>query len=94
MQTSPNRSRGRTMKAFPHIQIKHTEPPGTHKKIYHSGMDLRDYFAGLAMQGMLSDVKRCISIKEQAEYVGHSFGEEVSIQAYSHADSMMKQRLK
>ena len=45
-----------------------------------SGMDLRDYFAAKAMQGMMSDHTRDNSAREIADY------------AYEIADAMMKAR--
>jgi len=69
------------MKAFPHIEIKHTEPPGTTKKIYHRGLDLRDYFAAKAMQALLT---------KQAFFDHKKTGTAVS--AYIVADAMMGAR--
>ena len=39
------------MKAFPQAQFRGDEPVDTEE---HGGMDLRDHFAGLAMQGMIN----------------------------------------
>ena len=57
------------MKAFPHDSTN------------QYGMDLRDYFAGLAMQGMLAN-------SQQQEY----FDDNIAHLAYSLADAMMKAR--
>jgi hypothetical protein len=54
------------MKAFP-----------THKE---EGMDLRDYFAAKAMQGMMADHTR------------DNYPEEIAEHAYKIADAMMKAR--
>lgn len=40
-------------KAFPHIEIKNSGVPGLPKQVFHQGMDLRDYFAAKAMQGLI-----------------------------------------
>ena len=48
--------------------------------VNQDGMDLRDYFAAKAMQGMISDHTRDSSFREIADY------------AYQVADAMMKVR--
>lgn len=60
--------------------------------VLNEGMDLRDYFAAKAMQGVLSDMESRISIKEYAEANGRSFAKEVSVQSYDLADAMMEAR--
>jgi hypothetical protein len=59
------------MKAFPIC---------TNKGIFNDGMDLRDYFAAKAMQGLLSD-PNCDAPPERMANV-----------AYQVADAMMKAR--
>ena len=59
------------MKAFPN-------PNNTS----HHGMDLRDYFAAKAMQGILSDPDLAINNEKIAEW------------AYTLAEAMMKERKK
>jgi hypothetical protein len=62
------------MKAFP-----------THKE---EGMDLRDYFAAKAMQGLLANPK----LQEQILKTGGAFGGWIEESAYGMADAMMKVR--
>jgi len=59
------------MKAFPKLNEKQPS--------YQTGMDLRDWFAGLAMQGMLANP----NFGANKETVDH---------AYYMADAMMKAR--
>ena len=70
------------MKAFPQ---KYPQDPGRPwsqlANPVDSGMDLRDYFAGQALQGLLSTVKG----EEWIE-------DEVASVAYAVADAMMKAR--
>jgi hypothetical protein len=63
------------MKAYP-IMYKH---PTTGLIVEHEGMELRDWFAGVALQGMLADTKV------------NSYADTVQL-AYGMADAMMKQR--
>lgn len=56
--------------------------------------ELRDDFAGKAMQAMTTDMQRAISIKETARKHGISFSEEVALQSYDIADGMLKERIK
>jgi hypothetical protein len=60
------------MKAFPHI-LHQVQP-------YEPGMDLRDYFAAKAMQGIMSK-----------EHYDGSYAS-VAMYAYKCADEMMKAR--
>ena len=61
------------MKAYP-IMYKH---PTTGLIVEHEGMDLRDWFAGLAMQALIDN---------------DGLFSEIPTQAYELANSMMKQR--
>jgi hypothetical protein len=69
------------MKAFPHKVYIDTIDPTVQNPIIHEGMDLRDYFAAKAMQGMLRAPE-------------HMTGDLRSICqiAYFYADGMMKAR--
>lgn len=65
------------MKAYPYMH-KH---PTSGQTTESEGMDLRDYFAGMALQGLLT-----------AEIVGDYSNEHVAEIAYRIADVMMLQR--
>ena len=65
------------MKAFP-IYFKH---PTTGAIIEHQGMDLRDYFAGMAM----------LSMNLRKDYVDAP-ANVIAIDSYTLADEMIKQR--
>jgi len=64
------------IKAFPSVISIHNG------RQEHSGMDLRDYFSGLAMQGLLQH----IDVRNQ---ISQRFVAEIS---YEMADAMMKAR--
>jgi hypothetical protein len=66
------------MKAFPHT-YKH---PTSGLFIEEQGMDLRDWFAGLAMQSLLNKLDDYNEVDE--ECLAHD--------AYSFADVMLRQR--
>ena len=53
-----------------------------------TGMGLRDWFAGLALQGLLSNPKLAEEIRKQ----GGAYSGWIEDSAYSWADAMMKQR--
>jgi hypothetical protein len=63
------------MKAFPTVSGQ-------------TGMDLRDYFAAKAMQGLLSNPK----LQAQILNTGGAWGSWVPESAYGWADAMMKAR--
>ena len=74
------------MKAFPQAQFRGDEPVDTSK---HGGMDLRDYFAGLAMQSIVM----CAydpNFETEGNEVLVQRG--ISITAYQIADEMMEAR--
>ena len=73
------------MKAFP---TEIASPPGYRRANYDEGMDLRDYFAAKAMQGMIANygIKRGKGADEN-----DALGAE---RAYKIADAMMKAREK
>lgn len=56
------------------------------------GMYLRDWFAGLAMQAMTSEIERVKSLAKEADKQGHSYATEVSLQAYVLAKAMLRAR--
>ena len=63
------------MKAFPVLDYQN----GENSFIYeHKGMDLRDYFAAAALQGILA--------------CDYSVDQEPAVLAYQYADEMMKAR--
>jgi len=71
------------MKAFP------TEHPISGSMAYQAdGMDLRDYFAAKAMQGLLANPK----LQEQILKSGGAKSGWIEESAYSFADAMMKAR--
>ena len=72
------------MKAYPFI---HKHPTTGNTKL-EEGMDLRDYFAGLAMQGLLANPKLADEIRKQ----GGAYSGWIEDSAYSRADAMMKAR--
>ena len=68
------------MKAYP---FSHRHPT-TGVTTSSEGMDLRDHFAGLAMQGMISSGNLPVSVSD----------EEIADAAYEMADLMLKERNK
>ena len=54
------------------------------------GMELRDYFAAKALQGLLANPK----LQEQIVKTGGAFGGWIQDSAYGWADAMMKAREK
>jgi len=72
------------MKVHPFI---HKHPTTGNTKL-EEGMDLRDWFAGLAMQGLLANPKLAEEIRKQ----GGAYSGWIEDSAYSWADAMMKQR--
>jgi hypothetical protein len=72
------------MKAYPFI---HKHPTTGNTKL-EEGMDLRDWFAGLAMQGLLANPKLAEEIRKQ----GGAYSGWIEDSAYAWADAMMKAR--
>ena len=72
------------MKAYPFL---HKNPTSGQTTI-SEGLDLRDWFAGLALQGLLANPKLAEEIRKQ----GGSFSGWIEDSAYGWADAMMKQR--
>ena len=71
------------MKAYPYM---HKHPTSGQTEIA-TGMDLRDWFAGMAMQSL-------IRLFATASTGGRTSSEVFSEEAYGWADAMMKQRNK
>jgi hypothetical protein len=59
--------------------------PSTNETIDDRGMDLRDYFAAKAMQGI------CVSKDEAGTLIHHGY-EWIASEAYKIADAMMRAR--
>jgi hypothetical protein len=70
------------MKAFPSKEYVQTSDEGIMAEVHYGGMDLRDYFAAKAMQGICanSEANREWTEKDVAEF------------SYRQADAMMKAR--
>jgi hypothetical protein len=68
--------------AFP-IAYKHEYPNGMIATQEHSGMTLRDYFAGKALLGV---VQECLSAGQEVGFIAHV--------AYKLADAMLAEREK
>ncbi len=67
------------MKAFPEIKYVAPQGMGGHVMAFEGGMDLRDYFAAKAMQGLLASDMRART-------------EQFVAKAYEIADAMVKAR--
>lgn len=65
-------------------------PIATERKVWDEGMDLRDYFAAKAMQGMFSDSEYQLGAWDNFT----DWHENLTYQAYQIADAMMKAREK
>lgn len=79
------------MKAFPHT-IPESSSDG--KTVAH-GMDLRDWFAGQALSGIMANPERWKNIAERYEskqITYHEASESNAIKAYDIADAMLKAR--
>jgi hypothetical protein len=72
------------MKAYP---FQHKNPTSG-LTTASEGMELRDWFAGLAMQGLLANPKLAEEIRKQ----GGAYSGWIEDSAYSWADAMIKQR--
>jgi hypothetical protein len=80
------------MKAFPHPKLLEENE----KKYFQlaeasSGMDLRDYFAAKAMQGLLTQGENYLDLKARS-YEKDVFWQYVGEMAYIIADEMLKAR--
>jgi hypothetical protein len=58
----------------------------------HEGMTLRDYFAGQALTGLLSNEQWCRRLDKAAAKQVVGFKEAVAFSAYEMADKMLKAR--
>ena len=67
-------------KAFPGIRIQGESNYSPGYKIHYAGMDLRDYFAAKALNGLLT---------QEGNGIEH---EDITDSAYRIADDMMKRR--
>ena len=74
------------MKAFP----SKTHSDDFHQHFVEKGMDLRDYFAGLAMQAIVSNDHAMNHINRV--YKGIPVVRGVSMLSYEYADAMMEAR--
>jgi hypothetical protein len=72
------------MKAFPY-----SSDEGKQYTWINHGMDLRDYFAAKAMQGLIG-----INLTMLQEKYDLKKSEMIAVLAYSYADAMMEARLK
>ena len=70
------------MKAYPYMH-KH---PTSGQTTISDGMDLRDYFAAKAMQGLMHNYHPCDFLEHKG------WLEDISMASYQMADAMMKQR--
>lgn len=66
------------IKAFPHIEIKQRGNPAyvAPTRVYHRGMDLRDYFAGQALIGCVNNAGSSESIAENCYRIADAMIEE------------------
>jgi hypothetical protein len=80
------------MKAFPNLQLTVSEM-GQVRAIneINTGMDLRDYFAAQAMQGMLSNPE-FLQVVTKEEVNGSDCASRVAKVSYKYADAMMEAR--
>ena len=74
------------MKAFPHKVYLETTDPTVQNPVIHAGMDLRDYFAAKAMQGLM----RYILDFEFND--GEETPDGIAKTSYEYANAMMKAR--
>ena len=77
------------MKAFPHEEWLDSTDPQVLNPIRHPGMDLRDYFAAKAMQGILSTE---INDRTLTRHDYGSYCMTLAICSYQLADAMMEYR--
>ena len=73
------------IKAFPHEEWIDSIDPKVLNPIRHPGMDLRDWFAGLAMQGILAN-------EAMIDGINDNVSKWITAHAYQLADAMMKER--
>jgi hypothetical protein len=74
--------------AFPGVEYKQPAGGGSHIMTLVGGMNLRDYFAAKAMQGLLANPKMSEVILKE----GGAFGGWIEHSAYGWADAMLKAR--
>ena len=64
-------------------------PNGNLAQVGHPGMSRRDWLAGIAMQGFVSDPQNLIGIRESAEQAGITAPAMMALTAYGMADAMI-----
>ena len=76
------------------IKIENSElpafpcPSDVHGQM-HQGLTKREYFAGLAMQGLLSDVHVQLWMKQDPRFKGDNFAQVAAVNAYEFADALI-----
>ena len=60
--------------------------------IEYGGMTLRDHFAGLAMNGFISDREMYMAMMQDRKTTNQTPDEYIAEQSYNIADAMLKQR--
>ena len=76
--------------AYPQTE-KRKLPQGKVERILHPGMTLRDWFAGMALQGMLSSGYES-AIEQVSKALGEPASNALASASYGFADAMLKQR--
>ncbi len=82
-------------KAFPYEEWINSDDPKVVNPIRHHGMDLRDWFAGFAMQALLrrqDDTFMEIDFKVTSDEAVKQLNKLLSKDAYELADAMMEVR--
>lgn len=74
--------------AFPVSALIYNDDGNDPTTIIHDGMELRDYFAAKAMQGIISKMPFYLDEKQDLEKILNA----VSRGSYSYADAMLKAR--
>ncbi len=85
------------MKAFPWQERLNSDDPNVLNPVPHGGMDLRDYFAAMALQGLLAygGWNSKFSMDFAQDYAEKGLAKDcVSKVCYEYADAMMKAREK
>ena len=80
--------------AFPSVFGYTTNCKGEKEPIVGTGMTLRDYFAGHALQGILSNEGLTHTGQTAAKKTGAQFEQILAFMAYHAADAMLKTREK
>ena len=72
--------------AFPGVEH------GAFDSVFHSGMTLRDYFAGQVIAGHCSSLDIMTAAQKSAEKIGQTTVQELAESAYDIADAMLEAR--